>query len=86
MKKASPDSEGALSFITGLPSSNFANNLVKGEKITDIISSWLVVIGILFYLIWSMQNNTWVDPGVYAVTISMVALGLALGMDSDNEN
>ena len=86
MKKASPDSEGALAFITGLPSSNFANNLVKGEKITDIISSWLVVIGILFYLIWSIQNNTWVDPGVYAVTISMVAFGLALGMNSDNEN
>jgi len=85
MKKASPNSEGAISFITGLPNSNFANNLIKGEKGIDIISSWLIVIGILFYLIWSIQNNTWVDPGVYSVMISMVAFGFALGMSSNAE-
>ena len=85
MKKASSDSEGAMAFITGLPKNNFTKNLHQGERAIDMISSWLVVIGILFYIIWSVQNNTWVDPGVYAVMISMVAFGFALSLNSKTE-
>ena len=62
------------------------NSLIKGSNGKEIIANWLVVIGISFYLIWSIQNDTWVDPGVYSVMISMVAFGIALNINSKVEN
>ena len=85
MKKASSNSEGVMAFITGLPNSYFMNNLIRGESAKQTISSWLVVIGVLFYIVWSIQNNTWVDPGVYSVMISLVAFGFALNISSKAE-
>ena len=78
-------SEGAISWILGLPNSYFMNNLIRGEGAKQTISSWLVVIGILFYIVWSIQNSTWVDPGVYSVMISLVAFGFALNISSKAE-
>ncbi|MDB3855317.1 hypothetical protein OAV46_00715 [Euryarchaeota archaeon] len=78
-------SEGAISWILGLPNSYFMNNLIRGEGVKQTMSSWLVVIGILFYIVWSIQNNTWVDPGVYSVMISLVAFGFALNISSKAE-
>ncbi|MDC3299802.1 hypothetical protein OAV20_01025 [Euryarchaeota archaeon] len=78
-------SEGAISWILGLPNSNFMNNLIRGESAKQTMSSWLVVIGVLFYIVWSIQNNTWVDPGVYSVMISLVAFGFALNISSKAE-
>ncbi len=90
LKKANTDSAenstGAISWMLNLPNSDFMNNLVKGETMKDILASWLVVIGILFYIIWSIQYNTWVDPGVYSVMISMVAFGFALNLSSNTES
>ena len=62
------------------------NNLIRGNNSKEIISSWLVLIGVLFYIIWSIQYGGWVDPGVYSVMISMVAFGVALGINSKVEN
>ena len=78
-------SEGAISWILGLPNSYFMNNLIRGEGVKQTMSSWLVGIGILFYIVWSIQNNTWVDPGVYSVMISLVAFGFALNISSKAE-
>ena len=36
--------------------------------IRKTVADWMMVIAIIFYLIWSVQNNTWVDPGVFAVS------------------
>jgi hypothetical protein len=49
------------------------------------ISSWLIVIGILYYIVWSIKFTTWVDPGVYSVMISLVAFGFALNVSSKVE-
>ena len=65
---------------------DMVNNLISGKNGKEIISSWLVVIGVSFYIIWSIQNDTWVDPGVYSVMISMVAFGIALNINSRVEN
>ena len=89
---------GLILFFTGIRNNDVAdwiktnkgmdilNNLISGKNGKEIISSWLVVIGISFYIIWSIQNNTWVDPGVYSVMISMVAFGIALNINSKVEN
>ncbi len=83
--RGNESSEGAISWILGLPNSYFMNNLIRGEGAKQTMSSWLVVIGVLFYIVWSIQNNTWVDPGVYSVMISFVAFGFALNISSKAE-
>ena len=71
-----------LNWVSNIKNSDFTNNLIKGNSGKEIISSWLVVVGISFYIIWSVQNDTWVDPGVYSVMIAMVAFGIALNINS----
>ena len=75
-----------FNWISNIQNSDFTNNLIKGNTGKEIISSWLTVIGISFYIIWSVQNDTWVDPGVYSVMIAMVAFGIALNINSKVEN
>lgn len=47
-------------------------------ELSLIVANWMVVGGILFYVIWSSINTTWVDPGVYSVSIVMIAGGLGI--------
>ena len=47
-------------------------------ELSLIVANWMVVGGILFYIIWSSINTTWVDPGVYSVSIVMIASGLGI--------
>jgi hypothetical protein len=78
--------QDVFNWISNIQNSDFANNLIKGNNGKEIVSSWLTVIGIAFYLVWSIQNDTWVDPGVYSVMIAMVAFGIALNINSKVEN
>ena len=43
----------------------------------------MLVFGIVFYVIWSLCYNTWVDPGVYSVMISLVMVGVGLNWIQD---
>jgi hypothetical protein len=78
-------SRGAVSWILDLPNSDFVKNIIKAESMKGAISSWLIVIGILYYIVWSIKFTTWVDPGVYSVMISLVAFGFALNVSSKVE-
>ena len=57
----------------------------------EILSNWMIVGGFLFYLIWSIINTTWVDPGIYSVCIVLIVGGLGiealnlLGVGNDRE-
>ena len=51
-----------------------------------MVSSWLVAIGVLFYVLWSAMENTWVDPGVYSVAAVLVSFGVGLGLLEEAEN
>ena len=58
---------GTISAIKGLP--ECMSGLFLGEAgIRKTVADWMMVIAIIFYLTWSVQNNTWVDPGVFAVS------------------
>ena len=50
-----------------------------------IVASWMVLIGLAFYTIWSLMNTTWVDPGVYSVMIALVSLGIGLHWVEDSK-
>ena len=76
---------GTASAMKSLP--NCMSGLFSGEHgIRKTVADWMIVFAIIFYLAWSTQYNTWVDPGVYSVMISMVAFGIALNINSKVEN
>ncbi|MAK25951.1 MAG: hypothetical protein CMA02_01605, partial [Euryarchaeota archaeon] len=57
------------------------------EGLNVTLGSWLMITGVIFYFSWSIMNNTWVDPGVYAVTIPLIGFGSILPMlENDAEN
>ena len=67
--------------------SSFAGNLFSTDNtLMRLVGSWLIVIGLLFYLLWSVLNETWVDPGVYSVMISMVSFGYGILIYVDSES
>ncbi|MCI4349118.1 MAG: hypothetical protein L3J93_02720 [Thermoplasmata archaeon] len=37
----------------------------------------LIVLAVAFYLLWGISYGYWTDNGVYAVTITLLAFGLA---------
>jgi len=51
------------------------------EKINSktIVSLFVLVVGIMFYLGWGVTYGVWADIGVYSLTIVLVLFG-AFGM------
>jgi len=42
------------------------------------LGAWCLVLGIVNYLYFGLTAIGWIDPGVYSVTISLLAFGLAM--------
>jgi|TARA_B110001454_G_scaffold62069_1_gene60455 hypothetical protein len=70
---------GVAAWFKNLPST-FAGLFSTEHGARKTLADWLIVVGIAFYLAWSVQNNTWVDPGVFAVMIVPVAFGVGLNL------
>ena len=47
------------------------------RRISFFLFAGLVALGAVFYLWWGLSYGGWLDNGVYAVTIVLVAFGLA---------
>jgi len=73
-------------WLSGLPSCIVGCLLSSEEGSGKLVSSWLVAIGVLFYLIWSIMENTWVDPGVYSVSTVLVSFGVGMALLEDSSN
>jgi hypothetical protein len=41
-----------------------------------IISILFILIGILFYVSWSILYDTWGDPGLYSFVVPMIVFGI----------
>ena len=80
--------EGGFSaWVNGIPQGAIASSLFSPDAgINRTIASWLIALGVGFYLYWSSMNTTWVDPGVYAVMIVMVSFGFAIHTMADAES
>jgi hypothetical protein len=64
----------------------FTSLLSSKDGVARTLASWMILAGLAFYLVWSALNTTWVDPGVYSVTIALVAFGLGLHMLQASES
>ena len=80
--------EGGFSVWVGeLSRGAILSSLFSPESgVNRTMASWLIVLGVGFYLCWSAVNTTWVDPGVYAVMIVMVSFGFAMHTMADAES
>ena len=51
-----------MEWFGGLSSGPVASSLLSSENgIRRTMASWMVVIGVMFYIVWSFMNTTWVD-------------------------
>ncbi|MCL4344768.1 MAG: hypothetical protein M1375_01005 [Candidatus Thermoplasmatota archaeon] len=51
-------------------------SMVTYHNIILAISFIFLLIGILFYVSWSILYNTWGDPGLYSFCLPMAVFGL----------
>ena len=65
-----------LSQLTTCLSGLFSSELGIRKTIAD----WMIVGGIIFYIAWSIQEGTWIDPGVFAVSVVPLAFGIGLNL------
>jgi len=57
-------------------------------ELTTIISVLMLLVGIIFYLGWSLRYDAWTNIGVYSLTIILVVpgiLGLLLSMHQEDK-
>jgi hypothetical protein len=78
---------GVGAWARGIPQRPVVSSLFSSEGgARRTLASWLIVLGVTFYLYWSAVNTTWVDPGVYAVMIVFVAFGFGIHAMADAES
>ncbi|MBT4065601.1 MAG: hypothetical protein HOE76_00055 [Euryarchaeota archaeon] len=76
---------------------NWIMSMVKSEWYLDLIEpkeggwslilgTWSMLVSIVFYFYWGIIHMAWIDPGVYSIAISVMAVGLVLRMLSTIEN
>ena len=75
---------GVMEWFRELPNGPVVSSLMSSENgIRRTMASWMICLGVLFYLSWSSMNTTWVDPGVYAVMVILVSFGCGIHMLED---
>ena len=78
--------DGVKGWMFGLPNDRMVASLISTDGgVTRTLASWMIFVGLIFYLIWSGINTTWVDPGVYSVMIAFVSLGVGLHWVEDSK-
>jgi|TARA_B100000959_G_scaffold24977_3_gene24151 hypothetical protein len=84
MGMGSAREDGFRGWLTGLPRDRVFTSLFSTkEGLGRTFSSWMIVSGAAYYLLWSTLESTWVDPGVYSVMISFVMVGVGLNWVQD---
>ncbi len=76
--------DGFRGWFFGLPREGVITSLFSTEGgLGRTFASWMIALGVSYYLVWSSLEATWVDPGVYSVMISFVMVGVGLNWIQD---
>jgi hypothetical protein len=74
---------GIASFFQSMVINDTWPALVGGEGgMMRAVGAWCLLLGFGFYIAFSVMNQTWIDLGVYSVSITLVAFGFALNAAS----
>ena len=73
-------------WAVGLVTNDWYNDLLSVEDgWTLVLGTWSVLASIVFYFYWGIMHMAWIDPGVYSISIALMATGLVLRMLSSVE-
>ena len=72
--------DGVAGFFKGLIVNDTWTALASiGEGgIQRTLAAWAILLGVTFYAYFGINHMGWMDPGVYAVSIALIAFGIAL--------
>lgn len=85
MRNALGDNNGLLKPLS-LDIVSFTEKLFSlKDGFLPTLGSWLIVFGTIFYFSWSIFNETWLDPGVYSVMITLISFGYGILIFADYE-
>tara|TARA_Y100000768_G_C23947021_1_gene668122 strand:+ start:812 stop:1330 length:519 start_codon:yes stop_codon:yes gene_type:complete len=85
MRNALGKDNGLLESIS-LDITSFTDKLFSMEDgYLPTLGSWLIFSGTIFYFFWSIFNETWLDPGVYSVMITLISFGYGILIFADYE-
>ena len=74
---------GVASFFQSMAINDTWPALVGGEGgMMRSIGAWCLLLGFGFYISYSYLYTAWIDPGVYSVSVTLVAFGFALNAAS----
>jgi hypothetical protein len=74
---------GVASFFQSMVINDTWPALMGGEGgMMRSIGAWCLLLGFGFYIFYSAMYTAWIDPGVYSVSITLVAFGFALNAAS----
>ncbi len=77
---------GFSSWASGLPTCVMSCLLSFDGSYRKLGASWLVAMGVIFYVVWSISESTWVDPGVYSVAAVLISFGVGIGVLAESES
>ena len=79
--------DGFIGWFSGLSDDKLVTSLYSTDGgLSRVVSSWMILSGIGYYLVWSAMESTWVDPGVYSIMITLVAVGIGLSWIQDSDS
>ena len=80
--------EGGFSaWVSKLPGDRIVTSLFSAQGgLQRTLASWLILIGAMYYFIWSAFETTWVDPGVYSVMVALVSIGIGIHWIEDSSS
>ena len=75
-------------WLLSMVKSDWYNDLIESEEggWSLILGTWAILASLAFYFYWGIIHMAWIDPGVYSIAISLMAVGLILRMLSTIEN
>ena len=87
---------GARSLIGDGDAGEWVKSMVTNDWYNDLLNfdggwsltlgTWSVLASIVFYCYWGIMHMAWIDPGVYSISIALMATGLVLRMLSSIED
>jgi high-affinity Fe2+/Pb2+ permease len=80
LKTINSQEDGVAGFFSSMVKNDLwvsiASTEVGGWYLTG--AAWCILSGIVFYTYWGISYMAWVDPGVYVVTIALIASGMGM--------
>ena len=80
LKSINSQEDGIAGFFSSMVKNDLwvslASTEVGGWYLTG--AAWCILSGIVFYTYWGISYMAWVDPGVYVVTIALIASGMGM--------